>query len=60
MIFDGVDKVIGVALAYVLDSEIVNYKGEHYWSSLVVPQARIDGALVVVVLAEALLQELVG
>ena len=43
-----------MALAYVLDAQIFNYKGEHDWPPLVAPQARGDGALVVVLLAEAL------
>ena len=57
VLFDGVEQVIGVALSYVLDVKIVEYKGENDCPPLVAPQSRGDGALVVVVLAEALFQE---
>ena len=60
VLFDGIEQVIDVALAYVLDAKIVNYNGEHNWSPLVAPQARGYGALVVVVLARALFHERVG
>ena len=47
-------------LAYLLGAEMVNHKGEHDWSPLVDPQDRGDGALLVLVLAKALFQKLVG
>ena len=37
VIFYGMDQVIGVALAYILDAEIINYKDEHGWLPLVAP-----------------------
>ena len=60
VLFDGVEQVIGVALSYVLDAKIVNYKGEHNWPPLVAPQARGDWSLILLVLVEALFQERFG
>ena len=48
-----------MAFAYVLDDRIVNYKGENDWPPLVAPHATGDGALIIVVLADALFQEIV-
>ena len=60
VLFYGVEQLIFVAHAFVLDAKLVNYKGEHNWPPLVAPQARGDGSLLVVVIAEVLLQESVG
>ena len=60
MLFDGIEQVIGLALACILGAKIVNYKGEHKWSPLVDPHARGDRELVVAMHAKALFEELVG
>ena len=42
VLFDGVEQVIGVALAYILNAKIIRFKDENYWLPLVAPQARGD------------------
>ena len=55
--FEGVEKMIGVALAYIFNTEVINYEGNQYMSPFVAPQTRDEGALVVVVVEKARLHE---
>ena len=45
--------MIGVALAYIFDAEIINYEGKQDRSPFVAPRSRGLGALVLVVLENA-------
>ena len=45
--------MIGVALAYIFDTEVINYEEKNDRSKFVVPQTRGEGALVVVMLYKA-------
>ena len=49
-----------MALAYILYAEIINYEGKQDRSPFVAPQTRGSGALVVVVLEKAFIQEFIG
>ena len=51
--------MIGVELAYIFDAKIFNYEGKQDRSPFVAPQTRGLGALVVVVLYKACLQEVI-
>ena len=52
--------MIGVALAYILNVEIINYEGKQDRSPFVAPQTRGLVALVVVVIEKACPQEVIG
>ena len=52
--------MIGVLLAYIFDAEIINYEGTQDRSPFVAPQTRGLGAMLVVVIEKACLQEVVG
>ena len=48
--FEGVEQMIGLALAYIFNTKVINYEGKQERSPFVAPQTRGEGALVVVVL----------
>ena len=50
VLFEGVEQTIGVALAYIFDTKVINYEGKQDRSPFVMPQTRGEGELVVVVL----------
>ena len=60
MLFDSVDKVVGVFFAYVLYSEIIDNKGEINRSPIVHPHTGWVLALMVSLTVETLLKELLG
>ena len=60
VLFESVFEVESMLSADVLDSEVVNNKGELYRSLVMLPETWYELALVVAVLVESLLEELVG
>ena len=51
--FEGVEQMIGLALAYIFNTKVINYEGKQERSPFVAPQTRGEGALVVVMLEKA-------
>ena len=48
--FEGISKVVGVAVAYIFNTKVINNKAEEYRAPFVAPNTRSGGALVVSVL----------
>ena len=48
--------MVGVVIPYILYAEVINYQGEQYRSTFVVPQTGGLGALVIVMFDKACLQ----
>ena len=60
VVFECIEKGIGVVLTYVFNAKIVNYQCKDVWLPLVPPQERGDEVLVVTVLGETFFEELLG
>ena len=48
--FEGISKVVGMAVAYIFDTKVINNEAEEDRAPFVVPNTRSGGALVVSVL----------
>ena len=60
VLFEDIAKVVGVALAYVFNSKIINYQGEEDRAPFVEPEAGSSDCFILASFVETFLEEFIG